>query len=100
MVFQETVDGDALNFRKLMPRYYVTTADLKHRRRLTAGAIAAPVVLSLIPAMITLLLLLVAAGGPPVAAVILFFGVIATVLGLLIGSIISAVLLQRRTVWT
>jgi hypothetical protein len=83
-----------------MPRYDVTTEDLKHRRRLTAGAIAAPVVLSLVPAVITLLLLLVFAGGPPVAAVILFFGVVATALGLIIGSIISAILLQRRAAWT
>jgi len=83
-----------------MPRYDITTADLKHRRRLTAGAIAAPALLSLIPAVITILLLLIVAGGPPVAAVILFFGVIATALGLLAGSVISAILLQRRATWT
>jgi hypothetical protein len=83
-----------------MPRYDITNADLRHRQRLTAGAIGAPVALSLIPAIITLLLLLVAAGGPPVAAVILFFGIIATVLGVIIGSVISAVLLQRRASWT
>jgi len=83
-----------------MPRYDVTTADLRHRRRLTAGAIAAPLILTLIPAVITLLLLLLASAGPPVAAVILFFGVIATALGLLIGSVMSGILLQRRAAWT
>ncbi len=100
MVFGRTGRRDALNFRNLMPRYDVTTADLRQRRRLTAGAVGAPIVLSLIPAIITVLLLLLVAGGPPVAAVILFFGLIATALGLITGAVISAILLQRRAVWT
>ena len=83
-----------------MPRYDVTQADITKRRRLTAGAIAAPVVLPAIPALITLVLLLAAASGPPSAAVILFAGLIATGLGFLIGATISVILMQRRSNWT
>ena len=78
----------------------ITPSDLAKGRKLKLGAIAAPVVLTLTPAIITFLLLLLAASGPPVAAVILFAGIVSTVIGFLIGVVTSAILLQKNNVWT
>src|SRR5258708_35925244 len=80
--------------------YDITPSDLAKGRNLQIGAFAAPVLLTLIPAIITFLLLLLAATGPPVAAVILFVGVIATVIGFITSVVIAVVLAQRRSVLT
>lgn len=50
--------------------------------------------------MITGLLTLLAASGPPAAVAIVFFGMIAAVVGLLVGLGVSAFLLARRSRWT
>lgn len=78
----------------------VTAEDLARGRRLKAGAIGAPVVLTILPAAVTLLLMLVAGGSPPTAAVILFLGIVATAIGLLAGVTISAILAHKRHTWT
>ena len=83
-----------------MAHYAITREDLRKRQRLTVGAAAAPVILTLIPAILTILAVLLASTGPPVAAVILFVGVVSTVIGLLVGATVSAVLLRRRAAWT
>jgi hypothetical protein len=80
--------------------YEITRADLAQGRKLKIGAIAAPVVLTTVPAAVTLLLTLLFSSGPPVAAVILFVGIIATILGFLIGITLTGVLAHRRSVWT
>jgi hypothetical protein len=72
----------------------------KRGKKLVAGAIAAPVVLTLVPAIITFLLtILIAAGSTPAAAAIFFVGAIATGVLFLIGLIISGVLIGRRAAW-
>ena len=78
----------------------ITQSDLARGRKLKMGAIAAPVILTVLPAIITSLLMLLAASGPPVAAVILFVGVVATMIGFIIGMTLSVVLAQKRSVWT
>lgn len=78
----------------------IEPSDLARGRKLKRGAFAAPVTLTLLPAVVTVLLMLLAAGSPPAAAVILFIGGIATLLGFIIGVIISIVLVQKRSVWT
>ena len=78
----------------------ITPAEFKRGKKLAFGAVAAPVVLTTIPAIATFLLMLLAASGPPVAAVIFFVGVVVTALGLLSGLIISGVLFNRRARWT
>ena len=65
-----------------------------------AGAVAAPILLTVVPAVITLVFLLLSAGGPPVAAVIFFIGAIITAVGFLLGLIASGVLIHRRSTWT
>ncbi|MFN2501548.1 MAG: hypothetical protein ABR530_06005 [Pyrinomonadaceae bacterium] len=80
--------------------YEITPRDLARGRNYMVGAVAAPILLTLLPALITFILLLAAAGGPPVAAVILFFGVTATIIGFITGIIIAVILAQKRSVWT
>jgi hypothetical protein len=79
--------------------YDITPSELARGRRLKAGAIAAPIVFTLIPAAITFMLL-VAAFGSPAAIIILTVGLIATFLGFFIGIITSAILAKRRSAWT
>jgi hypothetical protein len=78
----------------------ITPADLSRGKKIKIGAVAAPVFLTLLPAIITLILLLLAAGGPPMAAVILFFGIVATVVGFVTGLTIAAILAHKHSVWT
>ena len=78
----------------------ITPSDLRKGRRLMVGAISAPVLLTIIPAIITFFLVLLLSSGPPAAAVMLFVGIIATVIGFVTGIVIAAVLMQRRSAWT
>lgn len=78
----------------------ITPRDLARGRKLAIGAVAAPVTLTTVPAVVTFLLVLLAASGPPVAAVMLFGGIIATVIGLIFGLVISGILVHRRANWT
>ena len=80
--------------------YEITQSDLAKGRKLQIGAFTAPALLTLVPAITTLLLLVMTAPTPPVAAVILFVGVIATVIGLVTGIVVAAILAQRRSAWT
>jgi hypothetical protein len=80
--------------------YEITESDLTRGRKLKIGAVAAPFVLTLVPALITLVLMLLAASGPPAAAVILFFGLIATTIGFVLGVVTALILTYRRSIWT
>ena len=80
--------------------YEISEKDLSYGRKLRLGAVASPLVLLLVPAVITLVLMLVAAGSPPTAAVILFLGFILTTVGFLSGIVLALVLTYKRTKWT
>lgn len=80
--------------------YEITAYDLARGRKLKIGAIAAPILLSLIPAIVTFLLLLLAASGPPAAAVILFLGIIATIIGFVVGIAITGILVHNYSKWS
>ncbi|MGE3466684.1 MAG: hypothetical protein AB7J13_07100 [Pyrinomonadaceae bacterium] len=77
-----------------------TDIDIRRGQKLKIGAIAAPVLLPMLPAVITLVLLLLVVSSPPVAVVVLFAGAIATALGLIIGLGLSFMMARRRSVWT
>lgn len=80
--------------------YDITPAELGKGKKLFAGAVAAPIALTSIPALATFLLMLLAAAEPPVAVVIFFVGMILTALGLISGLVISGILFGRRAKWT
>ncbi len=80
--------------------YEIERSELAKGKKLLAGAVAAPIIIPAVPAVVTFLLLLLAATGPPVAAVIFFIGMIITAVAFLLGLISSGVLLHRRSKWT
>lgn len=71
----------------------------KRGKKLVAGAVAAPIALTAIPAALTFLLTIFAAATTPAAAAIFFVGAIITVVGFILGLIISGVLMARRSSW-
>lgn len=68
-------------------------------RKLAASAVAAPIVLPLVPAVVTLILTIFLAASTPVAAAIFFVGMIITAIAFVIGLITSGVLMHRRSNW-
>ena len=63
----------------------ITQNDLARGRKLKLWAVAAPVILIALPAIITVLLLFLAVYGTPAAIIVLSAGIIATVIGFFIG---------------
>jgi len=85
---------------ELTGRYDVTAKELARGRNLKIGAVAAPVVLTALPAIVFTILFALFASNPGTAITLLFFGVISTVIGLLIGLGISGWLLYKNSEWT
>lgn len=72
---------------------------LSRGRRLTRAAIGAPLITAGIPAAATVLLMILFGASPPAAVTILFFGIVLTVLGLVIGLGTTGYLLYQRNKW-
>ena len=70
--------------------------DITKGKRQIYGAIAAPLVTPVIPAIVTLVIFVLFGGTPPTAAVILFFGFISILLAFIAGLAASGVLAVRR----
>ena len=77
----------------------ITPNDLARGRRLKLRAVAAPVILTLLPAILTLVIMLLAASGPPAAAVILFAGFVSTAIGFLSGTVYALVTGRKYSAW-
>lgn len=84
----------------MVTRYDVNKKDLAPGRRMKIGAIAAPVLLTLIPAILFSILLVLFGASPPAAVTLLFFGVLFTVIGFVLGLVISGILAYRHSKWT
>src|SRR5438105_2557325 len=80
--------------------YEIMSADMKRGQKLLRGAIFAPLLLTLIPAVITLVMMFLAPLAPPSAVIVLFLGLVATTLGFLTGLTVTGVLLHKRSQWT
>jgi hypothetical protein len=78
----------------------ITQQDLTKGRRLKAAAIAAPFILTFVPALLTIFFLLLFGGVPATSVVILFLGVVLTTLGFLTGIGASLFFTHRRKKWT
>lgn len=84
----------------LASKYDVPARDLAKGRNLKIAAVAAPIALSIVPAIVFLVLFFIAAVSPPAAATILFLGVLFTVIGFVTGLILSAFFAYRHSNWT
>jgi hypothetical protein len=85
---------------ELATRYDVTDRDLAKGRNMKIGAIGAPVLLTLLPAIVFVILFVLFATTTPAAFSLLFFGIVSTIAGFLTGLTISGLLLYRRSNWT
>jgi uncharacterized membrane protein YgaE (UPF0421/DUF939 family) len=84
----------------LISPYDIPKSEMRRGRQLQTRAIAAPVVFTLVPAIFFTLLVVIFGTAPPAAVTLIFFGFIATLIGFLIGLIISGTLLFQRSKWT
>ncbi len=84
----------------LVSKYDIPKSELQRGQRLKTGAIAAPVVLTAVPAVLFTILLILFGSAPPAAVTLVFFGFVATLAGFLIGLIISGTLMYKRSNWT
>ncbi|MGI9037116.1 MAG: hypothetical protein ACR2GD_13905 [Pyrinomonadaceae bacterium] len=79
--------------------YEVTRKDLAKDKALGYGAWLAPVVLSIIPALIFFILFLIFGTTPPAAASFIFLSLISLVAGFIFGLIVSGILFFYRQKW-
>lgn len=84
---------------ELEPRYEVTRKDLAKDKALKYGAWTAPVLLSLIPALVFFILFILLGSTPPVAATYFFLSIISLIAGFIFGLIVSGGILIYRSRW-
>src|SRR6476646_4760775 len=84
----------------LPERSDITQRELARGRRLTTAAVAAPLVLAGVPAVVFTTLLFVFGVTPPIAATFFFLGLIFTILGFVIGLGFSGFFAYRRSNWS
>jgi hypothetical protein len=84
----------------LPARNDISRREMTRGRRLMAAAIAAPVVLAGVPAIVFTILFLLFGTAPPAAISLFFFGVLFTVIGFVLGLIFSGFFLYRQRQWS
>jgi hypothetical protein len=84
----------------LVSKYDIPKSELQRGDRLKRAAIVAPVVLTAIPAVLFTILLVLFGTAPPAAVTLVFFGFVATLVGFVVGLIISGTLMYKRSNWT
>lgn len=82
---------------ELQPRYEITRRDLAKDKALKYGAWTTPVLLSLVPAVTLFVFSLFTSGAT--TAMFVFFSLIALVVGLLLGLIVTGGILYYRSRW-
>jgi hypothetical protein len=82
---------------ELQPRYEITRRDAAKDKALKYGAWSAPVLLSVVPAVTLFIFSLFASGAT--TAMFVFFSLIALVVGLLLGLIVTGGILYYRSRW-
>ena len=83
----------------LEPRYEVTRKDLAKEKALKYGAWTAPVVLSVVPALILFVAGFLLGTSPPLAATFFFFSLISLIAGFVLGLVVSGGILYYRSNW-
>ena len=83
-----------------LTKYDVTARDLARGRNLQIATVAAPVILTLVPLIISIVLMFGFGVTPPLAITMLVAGAVITGLGLLLGLGLSGYFFYRRVGWT
>ena len=84
----------------LQQRGDISKRDLARGTRLKAAAVATPLVLAGVPAILFLTLFLIFGTTPPIAATFFFLGLILTLIGFVIGLGFSGFFAYRHSKWT
>lgn len=88
-----------MDMNDLERNFEVTRKELTKEKAYKTGAWLAPVLLSIVPALIFFTLFLLFGSTPPTAAVFFFLGLISLAVGFIFGLIVSGFLLYRRSKW-
>ena len=84
---------------ELETRYEVTRKDLAKEKALKYGAWTAPVLLSVVPALILFVAGFLLGTSPPLAATFFFFSLISLIAGFVLGLIVTGGILYYRSNW-
>ncbi len=84
---------------ELEKRYEVTRKDLVKEKTLKYGAVASPLLISTVPAVILFVLGFILGTTPPIAATFFFLSLITLIAGFVIGLVVSGSLLYYRSKW-
>ena len=84
----------------LPERSDISKREFARGRRLKTAAVAAPIVLAGIPAVVFTTLFLLFGATPPLAATFLFFGLILTLIGFVLGLGLSGFFMYRHSNWS
>jgi uncharacterized membrane protein (DUF485 family) len=85
---------------ELPSKYDLPARELARGRNLKFAAILSPVVLTALPIIVSFALFLILATSPAAAATILFFGLVITIVGFLVGMVLTGIFAYRRSEWT
>ncbi|CAN5213672.1 hypothetical protein BH20ACI1_BH20ACI1_17830 [soil metagenome] len=84
---------------QLEPRYEVTRKDLAKEKALKYGAWTAPVLLSVVPALILFIAGFLLGSTPPAAATFFFLSLISLIGGFVLGLVVTGGILYYRSNW-
>ena len=85
---------------ELPTKYDISSRELARGRNLKIAAFASPVVLTVVPAAVSLVLFVLFGATPPVAATILFLGFVITLIGLIKGLILTGIFAYKYSKWS
>ncbi|MEO8573556.1 MAG: hypothetical protein ABI481_06275 [Pyrinomonadaceae bacterium] len=85
---------------EIVSKYDISKRDLSRGRNLKIAAVSAPIVLSVVPAVVFLLLMIIFGVTPPAAATLFFLGLISTVVGFVVGLGLTGFFAVRHSTWT
>lgn len=81
-------------------KYEVTDRELARGRNLKIAAIAAPLLLTGIPAVVFTVLAFLFGATPPAAVTLFFLGFVFTIIGFVVGMALTGFFVYRRSNWT
>lgn len=85
---------------EIASKYEITERERARGRNLRIAAIASPIVLTVLPVMISLFLLLLLGSSAPIAATIIFLGFIITAIGFVKGLLLSGIFAYKYSKWS
>jgi hypothetical protein len=85
---------------EIVSKYDISKRELARGRNLKIAAVAAPLILPAVPAILFLFLMFVFGTTPPLAATFFFIGLILTVLGFVFGLGMTGFFAYRHSNWT